>query len=250
MAWKNMEASGSANGMPSLLEITELLRKQLDLPMEASAAAVVQRACTELEVPTQGLSLLGKARACWEQMGVPDVQQQQKDATALAARIELATVQLQAATSRAEGIAAAATAGAEPGRAIDVLKAALSSMPNSLTASSSMTGAPPSSSSSTCPLPPSSSSGAPAGATAAEESLYPSLTPWMGAEANSCDEELAQYSSVFDSEDTHFKLDSDAVRAAIRSASACGSIADSESSRWSAHEVGASSRFMDLALSR
>ena len=69
---KSIEAGGSTG--PSLLEITELLRKQLDLPTDASAATVVQSACKELEVPTQGLTLLGKARACWEQMGAPDVQ--------------------------------------------------------------------------------------------------------------------------------------------------------------------------------
>ena len=62
---------------PGLADIAELLKKEFNMTepgmATATIATVVQRACIELEVPNggHGLSLLAKARACWQMLGSP-----------------------------------------------------------------------------------------------------------------------------------------------------------------------------------
>jgi hypothetical protein len=56
---------------PSLPEIAAILKAELNLPPETSTATVVDRACRDLEVQMEGLSLVAKAHECWKVMGKP-----------------------------------------------------------------------------------------------------------------------------------------------------------------------------------
>jgi hypothetical protein len=56
---------------PSLPAVINYLRTQLNLPLETTQATVIERACLDLEVETEGRTLLGKAMACWQMFGAP-----------------------------------------------------------------------------------------------------------------------------------------------------------------------------------
>lgn len=58
-------------------EIAALLKAELNLPPETSTAAAVERACTDLEVKMEGLSLVAKAQACWRVIVSPEDQREQ-----------------------------------------------------------------------------------------------------------------------------------------------------------------------------
>ena len=108
-------------GEPSLTEIAQLLKVELNLPAETTTATAVERACADLEVQMAGLSLLAKAHACWQILGSPEdfrarTVESPRGASAVSAfdpekRQHAATARMEAAAAllaRTEAAAAAA----------------------------------------------------------------------------------------------------------------------------------------------
>jgi len=62
-------ASGSRTGsMPPLKEAVDIFRQELGLAQGSNLAGDVDAACKELGVDVQGLSMIEKAKKCWEQL--------------------------------------------------------------------------------------------------------------------------------------------------------------------------------------
>lgn len=124
-------------GEPSLTEIAQLLKVELNLPAETTTATAVERACADLEVQMAGLSLLAKAHACWQILGSPEdfrarTVESPRGASAVSAfdpekRQHAATARMEAAAAllaRTEAAAAAARREAAAAQAEAVAAAA------------------------------------------------------------------------------------------------------------------------------
>ena len=54
---------------PTLAQIVEVCRKEFNLPADTTVMTAVSRACAELELNQTGLSLIARAKQCWEILG-------------------------------------------------------------------------------------------------------------------------------------------------------------------------------------
>ena len=63
------------SSLPSLPDMVAFLEEQFNMRgpgmANATTSTVIQRACMELEIPSQGMTLLAQARACWKALGAP-----------------------------------------------------------------------------------------------------------------------------------------------------------------------------------